>query len=110
MQFSKNLFSLTSSEYRPCYVTPSIIKGGAKYPKEEKALFHKWVLEQQPIPAGLSIGSHPGGQLSQVLGLVELEDGTVQLVAPIKIRFIDTQSYMEQLCYDERPGVDNEKL
>lgn len=105
----KFIYGLTSSEYRPCYVTPAI-SYGTKHPKEQKALFHKWVLEQQPIPAGLSIGSHPGGQLSQVLGLVELEDGSVQLVAPIKIRFIDTQSYMEQLCYDERPGAGNEKI
>ena len=101
----KYIYGLTSSEYRPCYVIR-----GCRNPKEDKALFHKWVLEQQPIPAGYAIGSHPGGQLSQVLGLVELEDGSVQLVAPIKIRFADTQGYMEQLCYGERQGADNEKI
>lgn len=65
-------------ELRPC-----IING------KEKALFHCWEHQAEPIPPGLTVGSHPGGQFSRVCGLVELEDGHVMRTHPGTIRFID---------------------
>lgn len=50
-----------------------------------KALFHRWADIASPL-----VGGPPGGQLYQVYGLVEFEDGTVQMVDPERIRFEDT--------------------
>ena len=99
----KYIFGLTSTEYRPCFVT-EVNRG--RNPRElavsqQKALFHKWTLEQEVAAPGLVRGSHPGGQLSKTLGIVELENGIVRMVEPSSIRFIDTDGIMRQLCYDE---------
>ena len=70
---------------RPCMV--AIRKGG----KEEKALFHCWEQWSDVVAASILKGGHPGGQISEIYGIVELEDGTVKKVYPQLIRFIDNQ-------------------
>lgn len=98
----KYIFGLTSTEYRPCFITTYSRK---QEPTERKALFHKWTIEQEPVAPGLMKGSHPGGQYSTTLGIVELEDGTVRTVDPSAIRFIDTKAIMDQFIYGEREEV-----
>ena len=77
-----------SRELRPC-----ILNG------KEKALFHCWENWAQPTAAGLTKGSHPGGQCSMVYGLVELEGGHMMRVNPVNIRFIDDKH--EEICWRE---------
>lgn len=60
---------------RPCY-WHSHDKGYRKF----KELFHKLVTIQRPVPGGLTIGSAPGGQLSTVYAVIELENGTIRYV------------------------------
>ena len=67
-------------ELRPC-----IISG------KKKGLFHCWETFMEPIAPGLAVGSHPGGQISYVCGIVELEDGYVTRINPSSIRFIDNK-------------------
>lgn len=69
---------------RPCY-WQSDDKGSQKF----KALFHQLITIQKPVPAGLTIGSAPGGQLSIVYAVIELENGTIRYVDPYEITFID---------------------
>lgn len=81
------------AELRPC-----IISG------KKKGLFHCWETFMEPIAPGVAVGSHPGGQLSYVAGIVELEDGHVTRVSPSSIRFIDNK----MAGYDFTEEVENE--
>ena len=59
-----------------------------------KALFHRWedfaaVLEPSPM-----VGGHPGGQVCETYGIVEMEDGQVREVKPSKVVFSDTSERM----------------
>lgn len=94
----KFIFGLTSTEYRPCTI---IIPTGRSVPTRKRALFHKWTQESHPVKPGLAKGSHPGGQLSETLGIVETEDGSVRLVRPEYITFTDTQGMMDQFAWDD---------
>ena len=67
-------------ELRPC-----IINGVGK------GIFHCWEQYAEPIAPGLTIGSHPGGQISRVNGIVEIESGHVIRVNLSSIRFIDNK-------------------
>lgn len=69
---------------RPCVLTK--YSDGSKY----KALFHGWVHHSDVIPPSNVVGGHKGGQVSDVYGLVELEDGSVEIVSPKSIRFLDS--------------------
>ena len=69
---------------RPCY-WQSHNKGSRKF----KALFHQLVTIQRPVPGGLTIGSAPGGQLSTMYAVIELENGTIRYVDPYEITFLD---------------------
>lgn len=71
------LISFSNSEYRPC-----IVNG-------KKAVFHRWHEFCNVVEAGIAIGSHPAGQIKYTLGTVEFEDGTIEEVAPHKIKFAD---------------------
>lgn len=62
-------------ERRPCYVDG------------RKAMFHQWV---QDAPRLSSVGS-----LVSTLGIVEYEDGTVELVEPQAIKFADGGGFKE---------------
>ena len=97
----KFLFGITTSEYRPCTL---LIPTGRSVPTRERALFHRWTHESQPVKPGLAKGSQPGGQLSQTLGIVETENGRVRLVRPEYITFTDTQGVMDQFAWDDEEG------
>lgn len=72
------------NKLRPCYVEKNI-----KDAKKVKALFHRWVILQEVIGSGLTIGSAPGGQISKCYALIELEDGSMRYIYPSDITFID---------------------
>lgn len=61
---------------------------------DRDALFQGWFSVEKPIPPSNIRGGHPGGQLSQILGLVEWNDGTVHTVYPYEVRFLDTEEQM----------------
>lgn len=54
----------------------------------ELGYFHCWEHCSKPIPPSAMKGGHPGGQLSQVYGIVEFKD-KVQRVHPYDIKFCD---------------------
>ena len=68
-------------EYRPCYVN------------EKKAIFHRWsekadvILEREYFK----------DLINCTLGIVELEDGTIQEVEPRSIRFCD--NHINEYCF-----------
>lgn len=64
-------------ERRPCYV------GG------KKAMFHMWINRAWVAPPSMAVGGHAGGQLWEVFGVVEFEDGHVETVYPKNIQFAD---------------------
>jgi len=64
---------------RPCKV-----KGKDK---EEKGWFHGWEHWSNVVGESAMIGGHSAGQISQVFGLVEFEDGTVKRIQPYDIVF-----------------------
>ena len=69
---------------RPCMVANR--KGG----KERRAFFHCWEQWSNVIGESPLLGGHKGGQVSEIYGIVEFEDGTVQSVYPQLIRFLDS--------------------
>lgn len=71
---------VAASEVRLCKV------GG------ELGYFHTWEQFAKPIEAGLTIGSHPAGQLSSIFGIVEFQN-RVARVDPEQIRFCDGLHY-----------------
>ena len=85
------------SEYRPCMVT---VYNRNNPPAEQRALFHKWTTEAEPIPPSLMVGGQQGGQFCTTLAIVEMEDGQVTTVAPGSIRFMDTAHRMEKVAWE----------
>lgn len=75
--FLDGLVSFSNSEYRPC-----IVNG-------RKAVFHRWHEFCNVVEASPLIGGAPAGQIKYTLGTVEFEDGTVEEVAPHRIKFND---------------------
>jgi hypothetical protein len=59
---------------------------------KQRGFFHLWEQKSQPVAAGIAVGSAPAGQLSYVLGIVEMEDGSVIECFPYKIHFLDRAS------------------
>lgn len=84
------------TKLRPCYVTTYkrdpekrgrvLVKDG-----EVKCLFHCWCADSDVIPPSPMVGGHNGGVVTNVLGLVEREDGIVRKVNPEDIRFCDNR-------------------
>ncbi len=72
-----NDITIRTTEYRPC-----IVKG-------KKALFHRWQTISQVVAPSYMVGGHPGGQLTETVGIVEYEDGTIGQPFPASIRFCD---------------------
>lgn len=56
---------------------------------QQRALFHCWEQRSEVIPPSPMIGGHSGGTVTQVLGIIEREDGTIHKAYPEEIRFID---------------------
>ena len=55
---------------------------------DELGYFHTWEQWSNAIDASPLRGGHPGGQNSQVYGIVEFVDG-VRRIEPIRIKFCD---------------------
>lgn len=68
---------IVGPERRPCYV------------EGKKAMFHQWITRAQIAPPSPMIGGAPGGQLMDVVGLVEMEDGHMKEVYPYSVVFAD---------------------
>lgn len=51
--------------------------------------FHMWEQYSKPLAASLLVGGEPAGVFSQIFGIVEFEDGTVERVHPTGIQFCD---------------------
>lgn len=67
------------AERRPCRVDG------------EKGMFHRWIDRAQIAPPSMMVGGHGGGQLWEVFGLIELENGHVIEAKPSHIVFADTE-------------------
>lgn len=74
---------LVSNKARLCLV------GNGVNPAQ-KALFHRWVDQAYTVRPSNLVGGSPGGQVWGVFGLVELENGEVNLVPPCNIKFLDS--------------------
>lgn len=59
----------------------------------EYGYFHCWEHYMRPVEASLMIGGHDGGQISYVLGIVELEN-SIQEIVPSSIKFVDEENQM----------------
>lgn len=57
----------------------------------EIGYFHTWESYSTVVDASPIRGGHPGGQISQVYGLVEFVDG-VRRVSPTTIKFCDEEN------------------
>lgn len=60
---------------------------------EEIGYFHCWEQYADAIAPGLTIGSAPGGQISNIFGIVEFSD-RVARIEPWEIKFIDESHNM----------------
>lgn len=82
--------TITFSEYRPC-----IVNG-------EKCIFHRWEDRAEVIGESPFCGGHPGGQLRNVFGIIEFENGTVKEILPNKIQFLDSQRRFKQFDFTQK--------
>lgn len=75
---------VTTADYRPC-----IIDG-------EKAMFHRWEDKSWIVPPSPMVGGHPGGVVRGTYAIVEMEDGTVREVEPLKVQFKTNKELFER--------------
>lgn len=73
----------------------------------QRAVFHRWETWANVVNGGLLIGSHPGGQISYVVGIIEYENGNVTRVSPNTIQFCDGLATQIWEQYDD-PDKDGE--
>lgn len=70
--------------------------------KEKRAFFHLFSTNARPLEPSPLRGGHPGGQYSEPLAIVEYEDGVVDAVSPLRVRFLDTEGLMKQYSWGEK--------
>lgn len=58
---------------------------------DRRALFHGWANEAYTVGASPMIGGSAPGQIWNVYGIVEYEDGSVSTVEPCLVHFADTR-------------------
>ena len=68
--------------------------------KKCRAFFHRFATLERPIEASPLKGGHPAGQYSKPVAIVEYEDGTVHMVDPESVRFLDTEGLMKQYSWE----------
>lgn len=61
-----------------------------------KGTFHCWEYYSKIVAPSLLKGGHAGGQISQVFGIVEFEDGSVKRVQPYNIKFITDELVLKR--------------
>ena len=83
--FGNKKVIVQEQEYRPCWVNG------------KKALFHRWVNSAKAqLPYGQKANENSRYyQFRSTRGLVEYEDGTVELVPPTEIQFADGGKFQE---------------
>ena len=80
---------------RPCKVR---ISGEWK-----NALFHRWYVEHT-VSQAILIGQ-TAGQMTDFLGVIELENGEIRFVFPRQIKFLDSPAIFREICsLDETEG------
>lgn len=82
--------TITTSEYRPCFVDG------------KKALFHRWIDKSEIIAPSVLKGGHAGGVIRDTFGIVEFENGVVGEVYPHKIKF--AAGKCNEYSFEERGG------
>lgn len=65
--------------------------------------FHCWEHWANVVDASPLRGGHPGGQISQVYGIVEFSDG-VKRVDPVKIKFTDEENSLLDMIEKKTKG------
>lgn len=83
------MIRVVDSADRPC-----IVDG-------RKALFLKWDIYSEPVGASPLVGGPPAGVISKTLAIIEFEDGSVEIVAPWKIKFLDSKERFADIAWDE---------
>ena len=78
----------------------------------EVGYFHTWEQWSEVVGESLLRGGHPGGQIGQVFGIVEFQDG-VRRVDPAKIKFRDEtnqilKDFNEMKKLNEEKGENHE--
>lgn len=88
------------NEYRPCYVNG------------RRALFHRWANSARPqLPKGQEPGENARYfQFRSTHGLVEFEDGTVDLVWPRDIQFADGGHFRDYAWNPQKQEPTGEEL
>ena len=69
--------------------------------------FHCWEHWANVIDASPLRGGHPGGQISQVYGIVEFSDG-VRRIEPTKINFTDEDNMWLSVMEKKMKGENDE--
>lgn len=82
------MIEINEQTYRQCVVN------------DKRALFHSWYEIYDVVKPSPMVGGHPGGQISYIVGLVEFEDGHVELLEPRMIRFIDGNQIFDNYCWE----------
>lgn len=74
---------------RPCKVR---ING-----EQVNALFHCWYVEQT-VTQAILIGQ-TAGQITNFLGVIELQNGEIRFVFPRQIKFLDSPAIFREICF-----------
>ena len=81
-----------------------------KVDKLGNAFFHEWIKISKIIEPSPLVGGHPGGVISNTLGIVELLDGTVATVDPRSIKFTDIKNMNDCQNSKEAPYITRDFL
>ncbi len=73
---------------RPCYISKKVFKYGPK-----RAIFHGWIELKSP-------------NMTQILALVEYEDGVMEQVKPTSIIFIDSKRLFDEFYWPDEEDDD----
>lgn len=79
----------TIEALRPCIVD------------DRKGLFHGWYYYAEVLEPSIMVGGHMGGPIATTLGIVEFENGEIQLIRPTSIKFIGSRRLMQEYCFEE---------
>lgn len=102
---------IVENALRPCKVKFRIPDEKKPYtfkkePEIKNALFHTWAHESSVVPESPLAGGHKGGVVSYTVGIVEFEDGTVHMLSPECITFIDDKHQEYSFPGEEGSKID----
>ena len=64
--------------------------------REERALFHRWIDRAEVVAPSPLQGGHGGGEIKWTMALVEFEDGHIEYVDPVEVRFCKAPEFTER--------------